>query len=429
MKREQGGREDARRKLAVFGAILLVGLGAGVAGVALVKLQQIVQAIAYGYLQAPETDYFVEVTSAEPLRRFLVLVLCGAIGGAGWVCIHRFGRPLLTVKKAVVEEGATMPFFTTLCHTVLQTATVAMGSPLGKEAAPRELSIAITGLWLKRTKLFADERMRKSLLAAAAGAGLAAIYNAPLAGTLFTMETLLLTWDLEGVGLAAVACAVAVFVQRLAMGDVVTYHVPSFAFDGWTLLWCLIMAPVLAFVVILFEKSRRRLPQHNRKSATMIVSSICAFAAIGAIAAFFPLVLGNGQIGNELSFMGQADTGEAFAYWLLKWACVLLALYAGAYGGNIQPSIMMGGMLSFGVAALWNAAGLPFVPCATAAFVGGAVFLGLAQKMPATAIAFLVEITRCSASCFLPLCLCVGVACVCYKAMGGKLPVVRAPGK
>jgi H+/Cl- antiporter ClcA len=411
-----GGRVAHRKIWTVAAAIVAVGLGAGLSGAILIKIQELVQAIAYGYLQAPSTDFYTEVVSASPLRRFAVLTLCGAVGGVGWVFIHRKGSPLLTVKQGVSREGAVMPFFTTAIHAILQTATVAMGSPLGKEAAPREMSAALTGLWLKRTSLFKDERMRKTLVACAAGAGLAAIYDAPLAGTLFTLETLLVAWGVGDAGLAAVACGIAVAFEHLVLGDSITYPVPTFDFDRWTMVFGLIIAPILAFAVVLFEKSKKRLPTLDRTSWKMVPRSICCFAGIGLIAAFLPLVLGNGQIGNDVSFIGQLDGAEGLMYFFAKWAAVLLACAAGAYGGNITPAMMMGGMLSLACAVAWNALGLPPVPLATAAFIGGAVYLGLAQKMPLTAAVFLVEITRCSAACFLPLCLAVGAACLCYRA-------------
>ena len=404
--------------LFALGAIVLVGLGAGFAGTFLIKVQQLVQAVAFGTVPNFTMDFFDEVMQASPQRRFLSLLACGLIGGVGWVLIHRKGSPLVSIKGLIAKEGNNMPFFTTLCHDLLQTATVAMGSPLGKEVAPRELSCAITGLWLKRTSFFKDERMRKIFFACAAGGGLAAIYNAPLGGTLFVLESLLLFFGAVEAGFAAITCGIAVAVTHLALGDVVTYTVPSFGFDNATLIFSLVIAPVLALAVHMFERTKKSLPELDRTSPKMILVSTLCFAGIGLVSVVFPLVLGNGQIGNEASFVGALTGGQALGYFLGKWGVVLLATLAGAYGGNIQPSIMMGGMLSFAVAALWNLAGLPPVSVATAAFVGGAIYLGLAQKMPVTAAAFLLELTRCSVADMLPVCLCLGLAVLCYKRLG-----------
>ncbi|MCZ7019490.1 chloride channel protein, partial [Salmonella enterica] len=79
------------------------------------------------------------VTAAAPERRLLVLVVCGLVAGLGWWTIYRYGRPLVSIKQAVSEKMPIMPPKTTLAHAVLQIITVALGSPLGREVAPREV--------------------------------------------------------------------------------------------------------------------------------------------------------------------------------------------------------------------------------------------------------------------------------------------------
>ncbi len=403
---------------------VLVGLGAGVAGVALIKVQQIVQALVYGDLGNIAESFFDEIARSTPEHRFIVLVLCGLVGGVGWVLIHRYGKPLVTIKKTVESKDARMPLGTTLAHAVLQTVTVAMGSPLGKEAAPRELSCAIAGTWLKHTPAFADDGLRKTLVASAAGAGLAAIYNAPLAGALFTLETLLLSWKKRDVAYALVASVVAVAFARLFLGDVITYPGLQFSSDGWTVVWGLLMGLVIALAVTAFEKTRAMLPKLDRKSPKMILLSVLCFAGIGVIAINYPLVLGNGQIGNQLTLAAQIDAPGGLAYFFAKWAAVLLALAAGAYGGNIQPSIMMGSALALCLAIAWNALGLPFIPVATAALMGGAAFLGVTLKMPITSAVFLLELARFSPGHLLAVCACIGTAVwlhgVLVKRMGSE---------
>ena len=103
------------------------------------------------------------------------------------------------------------------------------------------------------------------------------------------------------------------------------------------------------------------------------------------------------------------DWKQSVVLFVLKWAAVLLALAAGAYGGLITPSMMLGSTLAFAGAALWNAF-LPHTSPASAAVVGAAVFLGVAQRMPLTALVFALELTRAPASLLMPLCLCMAGA-------------------
>lgn len=88
-----------------------------------------------------------------------------------------------------------MPAGTTTIHALLQIVTVALGSPLGREVAPREMGALGAGMVARKLGLLADET--RTLVACGAGAGLAAVYNVPLAGALFSLEVMLLSFSWE----------------------------------------------------------------------------------------------------------------------------------------------------------------------------------------------------------------------------------------
>ncbi|MEN6566158.1 MAG: chloride channel protein [Veillonellales bacterium] len=138
----------------------------------------------------------------------MVLVGCGAVVGCGWVGINRYGAKLVEIKTSVNDSQQQMPFKTTICHGLLQIVTVALGSPLGREVAPLEISAAFA---TKLSQLcHVDERTHKLLVACASGAGLAAVYNVPLASAVFTLETLLVDWSFSSLGAAMLCCGTAV---------------------------------------------------------------------------------------------------------------------------------------------------------------------------------------------------------------------------
>ena len=90
----------------------------------------------------------------------------------------------------------------------------------------------------------------------------------------------------------------------------------------------------------------------------------------------------------------------------MKWLVVLFALAAGAYGGLITPSMMLGSILAFGMALGWNHF-LPLISTEAAALIGATAFLAISLKMPLTAIVFALELTRTSVAMILPLALAV----------------------
>ncbi len=318
----------------------------------------------------------------------------------------------MDVEAAIATPGKTLPLKTTLAHALLQITTVGMGSPLGREGAPREISAALAGRLARLMRC--DASATRLLLACAASAGLAAVCNAPLTGALFALETLLPHWNLPVVAAALLVNGVAVTVARLGLGDMVQYGAFSTALTAAVtpplLAWAALAGPLLGAAAHAFNRSLRGLPLLPRVSIGGMLLPVAAFGLIGGMAVVLPDVLGNGKAGNLLSFAGSIGWQMALALLAAKWLAVWLATAAGAYGGRITPSLMVGGMLALALASAWNAALMPPLATGAAAIVGAAVFLGLTQRMPLTAMVMALEMSRLTPAWLLPLCLCMATA-------------------
>ena len=403
-------------------ALTMVGITGGLVGIVLTELLHFVQHHAYGYaLDGGHQSFREGVEAAAPLRRFYALLSCGVAAGGGWWLLKRYGKPLVGIKASLAKPLAGLPFAATVGHALLQIVTVGLGSPLGREVAPREMTAAFASLWVRRLGL--DEDGARLLIACASGAGLAAVYNVPLAATVFVLETLLVAWSVPMVLAALLACGVAVLVVRVGLGDTVQYaHLPNLenvAFDAPFLAWAAVCGVLIALGVNAFAWSNGKLPKLNKASWKMLPIALLSFAAIGAMGMWQPEILGNGKAGNQLSFADALTWQTASALLATKGAAVLLASLAGAYGGRITPSMMLGGLIAFLAACIWNV-WLPGVDIGAAAFVGATVFLGVAQKMPITALVFMLELSRQSPALWLPLCLCLGATLLVHRALPVK---------
>lgn len=392
--------------------LLLTGALAGCVGIALTHILHFIQQIIFGGDGSAEHISFRElVQTASPERRFFALFACGMVVGVAWTALHRYGVPLLDVKNAVKQPDKNMPVKTTIVHALLQIITVGMGSPLGREVAPREMSVALATSLSSSLQL--NQQEKSVLLACASGAGLAAVYNVPLAASVFILETLLLAWSVPMALAALFTCSVAVVVVRVGLGDVVQYtHLPNLAnvdFSAAMIAWAAACGVLMAIGVNAFAWCNARLPKFNPSSWRMLPIALISFALIGAMSMYFPEILGNGKAGNQLSFADNLTWQYALGLLASKWAAVLLATVAGAYGGRITPSMMLGGMMALISAVAWNAV-LPEISVGAAAFIGATVFLGLAQNMRLTAIVFMLELSRLSTAFWFPVCVCMGVA-------------------
>jgi len=213
------------------------GVASGLGGMTLALLLRLVQHIAYGHglhTIVGRVSFLQEVTAASDLRRFLALCSCGAVAGIGWWLLYRFGAPLVSIRQAV-QKGGRMPFWATLTHAILQIVTVGLGSPLGREVAPRELGAALATKLCARANLTPE--FSRIIIACGAGAGLAAVCNVPLGGTLFTLEVLLGTFSVPASVAALATCVIATLVAWLGLGKGLQYSIPLLAISPSIIVW------------------------------------------------------------------------------------------------------------------------------------------------------------------------------------------------
>lgn len=397
-------------------ALVLAGITGGMVGIALTELMHWIQHTAYGYgADGVYTSFREGVAQASAQRRVSVLVLCGVLVGAGWWLLKRFGSKQIEIKAALKQPLQGLPFGTTLIHALLQIVTVGLGSPLGREVAPREMTAAFASAGGRRLGL--DEHEMRLLIACASGAGLAAVYNVPLAATLFILEAMLGVWTQQAVAAALATSVIAVGVARAGLGDVQQYHPPELTVNHALLWFAVAIGPVLGALAVLFQRSAKKFPFLKRNDVRMIPLAVLLFALIGAVSVWFPEILGNGKAGNQLTFGGLTDGGYSLELAAAKWLVVLMALAAGAYGGLITPSMMLGSTVAFSAASAWNLF-LPSMPSESAALVGAAVFLGVSLKMPLTALVFVVELAYAPAALLMPMCLGLAGAVWTARKMG-----------
>jgi len=384
----------------------VTGVASGLGGLALALLLRLVQHIAYGHgllTIVGRVSFLQEVTAASDVRRFLALCSCGAVAGIGWWLLYRFGAPLVSIRQAV-QKGGRMPFWATLTHAILQIVTVGLGSPLGREVAPRELGAALATKLCARANLTPE--FSRIMIACGAGAGLAAVYNVPLGGTLFTLEVLLGTFSLPASVAALATCVIATLVAWLGLGNGLQYSVPPLAISPSVIVWSLLAGPVVGAAAYLFvrvtEASRARAPKDWRLAAWCSL----VFPIMGLLAIPFPQLLGNGKGLAQAGFDNEVGLTVAATLLLLRVVVIVASLRAGAEGGLLTPGLSIGALLGIILGTFWNHV-WPTAFFGDFAIIGGAAFLASSMKMPLTAIVLTVEFTGIGQEFLVPLSLAV----------------------
>ncbi|KUY56991.1 chloride channel protein [Burkholderia sp. RF2-non_BP3] len=394
---------------------VLTGVGAGVGGMLLALLLHAIQHLAYGYSLAHVVgteSFLTGVTGAEPLRRLAVLVVCGLVAGGGWWALYRFGQPLVSIRRAIRAADPRMPFVSTTVHALLQIVTVALGSPLGREVAPREIGSLLAGRLAHRAGLTpADCRL---MVACGAGAGLAAVYNVPLGGAVFVLEVLLGTFELRALVVAVVTSAIAAAVAWIGLGNEHQYTVPAFALSAPLVAWSIVCGPLFGFAAYGFVRLTTRARADAPKGRLLPVLALVNFAVIGVLAMWFPQLLGNGKGPASLGFDGTLTIGVAATLLVLKVLIEAGSLRAGAEGGLLTPGLANGALLGVVLGGVWSLA-WPGASIGGCALIGATAFLAASMQMPITAVVLLLEFTRVNHDSLVPMLLAVAGSLVAYR--------------
>lgn len=403
-------------------AIAATGLFAGVAGMALALLLHAIQHIAFGYsLNAVigPVSFLEGVQNAPPMRRLIVLLTCGVIAGLGWWVVYRFGRPLVAIRKAVASPELEMPAIATLGHALLQIITVALGSPLGREVAPREVG-ALFGGWVGR-KLGLSLEQVQILIACGAGAGLAAVYNVPFAGALFVMEVLLVTFNTQVAAAALFTSAIAAYVAWLGLGDASQYVLPPLQVSVSLVIWAVICGPIFGIAGLhygyLAAWARKAAPRRWQ----IILSCIGAFGILGLMSLAFPQLPGNGKGPIQLGLNGSIPTLLAIALLVLKLFVTTLCLRAGAEGGLLTPGMTIGALLAIVLGSIWNMLGFNVIAMGAFALIGASAFLSVSMNMPLTAIALAFGFTGANHDFYIPILIAVSLATATVRGIYGGI--------
>ena len=393
-KRTSSTRRRLTSELPFALAVILTGVVAGVGGTLLTLLLHAVQHVAFGYT---ENHFLQGVQQAGPLRRVVAVGVGGAIAGFGWWAHRSYLRRRapetnISVTHALTVAEPRLPVAATTIDAVLQIVAVGAGGSMGREGAPRQVGAAL-GTALSRA-LHLDLSSRRILLAAGAGAGLAAVYNVPLGGAAFTLEVLLRTLSPRALLTALVTSGVAAVTAWPVLGTQPTYALPRPATTAGALLVVTVIAPLLGALAAPLGSAFRLLMTYARASAPSgwraAVAIPLTFTALGAAAIALPELLGNGKGLAQLDLIGPATLGSVAALTLLKPLATAACLRSGAIGGLLTPAFATGA--TFGV-LLAKLGATIWAPSMTVNFslVGAAAVLAVAQRAPVTAVVLTVE--------------------------------------
>lgn len=254
----------------------------------------------------------------------------------------------------------------------------------------------------------------RTLLAAGAGAGLAAAFNAPIAGAVFVLEELVRRFERRTAVAALGTSAAAIAVSRLFLGDFPDFEVDPLAFAGpqKTALFLVLGAFAGSLAVVYNRALLGTVALANRLGRWPVeMRAGLIGAAVGVLAWFLPHLVGGGQELTQRTLAGEATLALLPLLFLLRLGLACISYAARTPGGIFAPMLVLGAQLGlfFGLLSRLTFPELGIQPVAFAVVGMAALFTGVVRA-PITGIVLVIEMTA-SFSMLLPM------LAACFTAM------------
>ena len=381
---------------------LLVGAGAGAGAVAFRWLITTFTLALSGH-----RDYAGLGHVANPhvpaLGRWFVVLAPVAAGLVYGPLVHFFAREarghgVPEVMYAVARRGGRIAPQVAAIKALASALCIGGGGSVGREGPIVQIGSAL-GSTVGQLVRLAESRMRVLVACGAAG-GIAATFNAPLAGVFFAMELILRDFAAQSFGMVVLASVTASAIGRAALGNEPFLHLPAFAAHnaGQYLLFAALgllaglVGVVFARVLYLVEDAcdwawnTLRGPEWLRPAAGGLL--------LGGLLLLLPQMYGVGYPVLSNSVAGTYAIGFLLALLIGKIVATSLTIGIGGSGGVFAPSLFIGAMLgcAYGQTLHHIAPGIAG-PAGAYGLIGmGAVFAG-AARAPITAVIILFELT------------------------------------
>jgi len=404
---------------------LLVGLGAELGAVGFRYLISGVTRLLTGH-----EDYSAVGRVGNPslpqLGGWIVVALPVLAGLVYGPLVARFapqarGHGVPEVMFAVSERGGRIPGSVAVVKALASALCIGAGGSVGREGPIVQIGSAL-GSTAGRALRMPESRLR-TLVACGAAAGIAATFNAPLAGVFFALELILSDFAAEAFGAVVLSAVTASVVSRSLLGDNAFLVLPRFdvhhvvEYALYALLGLLAALVARAFVVVLYALEdgcddvwrRLRGPEWARPAAGGVL--------LGLLLLALPEMYGVGYPVLANAVAGRYAVGFLLVLLVGKMIATSLTIGIGGSGGVFAPSLFLGAALgdAFGQVLHDLAPGIVAQPGAYALIGMGAVFAGSARA-PITAVVILFELTG-EYTIILPLMLAVVCATAVSRAL------------
>ncbi len=330
------------------------------------------------------------------------------------------GHGVPEVMQAMVLEGGRIRPRVAVAKIAASSVCIGTGGSAGREGPIVQVGSTF-GSTLGQLFRMSDRRIR-NLVACGAAAGIAATFNAPVAGVAFAIEVLAGDLAISVVSNVVIAAVTAAVVSQAFLGSEPAFHIPTYAMKNPVeILFYVVLGLLSGVMGVAFIKTLYGMEDvfDNWKRMPMWVRPAIGALLLGVVGFVYPPMLAKLGIDPVLAHVGLPvirniphifgagfDTIEAALTGPLPWIFLIsllflkllataLTLGSGNSGGVFAPALFMGAMLGgfFGLAVDMAFPQFAINPGAYALAGMAAVFVG-AARAPLTAILIAFEMSN-----------------------------------
>ena len=371
---------------------VIVGLAAGLGAVGFRYLIDFFQTLAYG-----SPNELLEVLETIPWSYKVGIPAAGGLLVGPLVYFfarEAKGHGVPEVMEAVALKGGVIRKRVVLVKTVASAISIGTGGSVGREGPIVQIGSAI-GSTLGQALNVSGDRMR-ALVGCGAAAGIAATFNAPIAGSMFALEVVLGDFGLATFSPIVISSVMATAVSRAFLGDTPAFIVPVYQLvSAWEFPIYLILGLFCAAVGVTFTKTLYRFEDlFDSLKFPEYLKPVIGGLILGVSGLYIPQILGVGYGAMDLAL------GQQLAWWLMlllvaaKLLATSITIGSGGSGGIFAPSLYLGVMAGgfFGMVVHYL---FPNVTASPGAYsiVGMGAVVSATTHGPLAAILILFEMT------------------------------------
>jgi CIC family chloride channel protein len=306
------------------------------------------------------------------------------------------GHGVPEVMQAILLKGGQIRGRVAFVKAVASAISIGTGGSVGREGPIIQIGSSlgsVVGQFLR-----VSSKRLKTLVGCGAAAGIAAAFNAPIAGALFAVEIVLMDFAVAQFSPIVISSVMATVISHTFEGDFAAFVVPRYHLTSpYEIGFYFVLGAVSGVVAFLFIKTLYYFENvfDNQLKMPDYLKPALGGLGVGIIALAFPQIMGVGYDTINNALYGNMIWYVALALIFMKILATSLTLGSGGSGGIFAPSLFMGAMLGYFFGSIVHTyfPTITATPGAYALVAMGGLVAGT-TRAPITAIIIVFELTN-----------------------------------